>query len=121
VHGADERRSLSLPPGSAATTASMCVGVGHPTLRLFARNRGSVLSPLLVEVLFEDALGLQRALPVGMLAAGPEWAPTLPLPVVANLLPLLPGERTAVRFRFTPAGGGGEWQIDDVYVDPYRK
>jgi hypothetical protein len=49
---------------------------------------------------------------------GSKWTPTLPLPVIANLLPLLPGDLTPVRFRFTPVGGA--WQIDDVYVDPYR-
>jgi hypothetical protein len=40
------------------------------------------------------------------------------MPVIANLLPLLPGSRTAVAFRFTPYGDGGDWTIDDVYVDP---
>jgi hypothetical protein len=42
------------------------------------------------------------------------------MPVIANLLPLLPGELTPVRFRFTPVGLGAAWQIDDVYVDPFR-
>ena len=37
--------------------------------------------------------------------------------VVANLLPLLPPDMTAVRFKFAPLLGGA-WQIDDVYVDP---
>jgi hypothetical protein len=39
------------------------------------------------------------------------------MPLVVNLLPLLPGEQTPVRFRFTPQGSAN-WQIDDVYVDP---
>jgi hypothetical protein len=120
VHAAGERQSLALPPGSSATTAAMCVGIEHPTLRLFARNGGSVLSTLVVEVIFEDALGLRHSLPVGAVVAGDGWGPTLPMPVVASLLPLLPGARTPVRFRFTPIGAG-QWQIDDVYVDPYRK
>jgi hypothetical protein len=57
-------------------------------------------------------------LPMGADLGG-GWHPSLPLPVVANLLPLLPNDRTAVAFRFTPLLGG-EWQIDDIYVDPYR-
>ena len=36
---------------------------------------------------------------------------------IANLLPLLPPDMTAVRFKFAPLLGG-DWQIDDVYVDP---
>jgi hypothetical protein len=119
VHEPTETSSLSLPTGSSATTAAMCVGLGHPTLRLFARNSGSVLSTLKVEVLFEDAAGVVHALGIGTLLAGPGWQPTLPLPVVANLLPLLPGSQTAVAFRFTPTAGG-DWSIDDLYVDPWR-
>ena len=39
--------------------------------------------------------------------------------MIANLLPLLPDARTAVAFRFSPTGAG-DWDIDDVYVDPWR-
>jgi hypothetical protein len=121
VHAAGERYSLALPPGSSATTATMCVGIEHPTLRLFARNTGSPLSLLGVDVIVRSKLGLLSVVPVGAIAATATWAPTLPLPLVANLLPLLPGDRTPIALRFTPLGSGGNWQIDDVYVDPYRK
>lgn len=119
VHGAGETRSLALPRGSSATTAPVCVGLEHPTLRFFARNDGSVLSTLDVEVRFEDATGSVRSLLIGTLLGRPGWQPTPPLLVVANLLPLLPGERTAVEFRFRPRGYG-DWRIDDVYLDPWR-
>jgi hypothetical protein len=119
VHGVDERRSLALPRGSSATTAPVCVGLEHPTLRFFARNDGSVLSTLDVEVRFEDAAGSVRSLRIAELLGRPGWQPTPPLPVVANLLPLLPGDRTAVEFRFRPSGYG-DWTIDDIYVDPWR-
>ena len=72
-----------------------------------------------IAVRFESTLGLRLTLPIGVVAAGDTWAPTLPLRVIANLLPLLPGDRTPVQFVFTPLGGA--WQVDDVYVDPYRK
>jgi hypothetical protein len=118
VHGGGETSSLSLGSGASATSNSMCVGIEHPTLRLFARNSGSLLSTLKVEVLFEDNGGTVRSLPIGLVLAGGQWQPTLAMPVIANLLPLLPGEHTAVAFRFT--ANGGNWKIDDVYVDPYR-
>ena len=121
VHGTGERYSLLLPTGSSATTSTFCVGLEYPTVRLFARNTGSLLSLLRVEVLIRDNLGLLRAVPIGAQAGTSKWAPTLPLPILANLLPLLPGERTPVALRFTPLGLGGSWQIDDVYVDPYRR
>jgi hypothetical protein len=39
--------------------------------------------------------------------------------ILANLLPLLPGEHTPVAFRFTAVGG--DWSVDDVWVDPYSR
>ena len=121
VRAAGDSHSLKLPSGSSATSSVMCVGLEHPTLRVFARNTGSALSLLKVEVHFEDAAGRVQSLPIGVVAAGRSWQPTQPMVIGANLLPLLPGEQTPVAFEFTPLGAGGNWQIDDVYVDPYRR
>jgi hypothetical protein len=118
VHGDADSNSLSLPSGSSATSSTICVGLEHPDLRFFVRNTGFILSNLKVEVLFETADGNVRSLPIGLVPGTRSWAPTLPIPLVVNLLPLLPGDRTPVAFRFTPQGGN--WSIDDVYVDPYR-
>jgi hypothetical protein len=106
-------RSLDLPAGATATTAPVCVTVAHPTLRFFARNAGSASAPLNVSVVFRTPLGQQLELPVGVVLAGAQWAPSPVLPVLANLL------SNEVRFRFRPAGG--EWQLDDLYIDPYSK
>jgi hypothetical protein len=123
VRGAGDSKSLSLPAGSSATTRAMCVGLGHLVARFFVKSQGTSLlslSRLDVEVLFEDAGGNVRSLPIGVALPSAKWAPSLPLPVVANLLPLLPGQRTPVAFRFTPRGKG-TWTIDDFYVDPHRR
>lgn len=113
-----DKRSLSLPAGSSAVSRPICVGIEYPDIRFFARS-GSTFNRLNVEVLFEDGLGNVQSAPIGAITAGNKWAPTAPLPIVVNLLPLLPGSRTAVAFRFTAASGSV--QIDDVYVDPYQK
>jgi hypothetical protein len=122
VNGPGERSSLLIKPGGSATSSSVCVGLDSPTLRLFAVSKGSsllgsVVTALTVEVLFEDPTGAVHSLPIGAVTPSSKWSPSLPLPVVANLLPLLPGQRTAVAFRFR-AVGGAEWRIDDIYVDP---
>ena len=120
VGGSGDSKSLQLPRGSRATTGVMCVGIGHPVMRFFARRTsGWLLDSLKVDVLFEGAGGQVGSLPVGLVLGGGSWQPTLPFPVLASLLPLLPGEKTPVQFRFTPVGGG-TWQIDDVFVDPWR-
>jgi len=123
VGDAGDTSSLSLPSGSAATTSSMCVDATSPDLRLFVRNSGSLLSTLKVEALYTDVLGQPRALTVALLAAGSTWQPTLPIPVLANLLgapPLVTDGTTSVAFRFTPLGSRSGWRIDDVYVDPFK-
>ncbi len=121
VAGADDARSLSLPAGSSATSPPICVSLLHPTVRLFARNGGSPLSTLAVEALVSDGSGLLERVPVGVVLGGLAWQPTLPLPVLANLTaPLAADGNVSVRFRFTPTGALGRWQIDDVFVDPYK-
>ncbi|HEX2071431.1 MAG TPA: hypothetical protein VHF90_07270 [Thermoleophilaceae bacterium] len=122
VHGAGERKSLSLPPGSVATSPVMCAGVDKPVMRFFAKSSGGLLSlsTLIVEVLFETSSGQVRALPVGVVLPTTRWQPTLPLPVLASLLPLLPNEQTPIAFRFRPLGGA-TWTIDDVYIDPLKR
>ena len=125
VHGDGESRSLKIPAGKSATTGTICVGLEHPTMRFFARSSGdsllgSLVATLTVEVLFEDNAGTVHSLPIGTVLPGSRWSPTLPFPVLANLLPLLPGEKTPVQFRFSAVGGAG-WQVDDVYVDPHSR
>jgi hypothetical protein len=124
VHSARDRSSLLLPSGSSATTAPFCVGIEHPTVRFFAKNGGSALSLLKVEVLFRDVLGTPRALPIGVAVGGSRWQPSLPMPLLLNLVaPVLAldlDRTTTVRLRFTPLGRGSGWQIDDLYVDPFR-
>lgn len=123
VGGAGDSKSLALQSGSSATSPVMCVGIEHPTIRFFAKRRSTgllaSLSTLHVEALVELADGSVAAVPVGVVANGGSWQPTLPMAIVANLLPLLPGEHTPVAFRFTAVGG--DWSVDDVWVDPYNR
>jgi hypothetical protein len=118
VADVDGTRSLSLPAGSSAETPPICVGLSEPTLRFFAKRDSGLLSTMLVSVEFQLANGTWLTIPNGVDLGG-GWHPSLPLPVIANLLPLLPPDRTAIKFKFTPLLGGN-WKIDDVYVDPFR-
>ncbi|HWF54327.1 MAG TPA: hypothetical protein VG223_06870 [Solirubrobacteraceae bacterium] len=119
VNSPSDTTSLSLPDGSSATSQPVCVGINDPTLRLFAQNTGSPLSALAVSVTFQTVLGIQATVPVSVITAGSSWEPTLPLPVVMNLLAL--GGQTPITFNFTPVGPGGNWHIDDAYLDPYQR
>lgn len=116
--GGSGSHSLQIQSGGSAITSTICVGLDRPTLRFFARSSGGLLglTTMAVSVRFETSLGLVAELPIGVVLPSSKWQPSLPLPVVANLLPLLPGQMTPVQFRFTPVLG--TWNIDDVYVDP---
>jgi len=124
VNDAGDHRSLLLPAGSSATTRPMCVGLDYPTVRFFAVNNGSILSTLKVDVLYEDASGATRTLPMGVITHTGSWQPTLPQVALGNLIASLPGNHGVAAYRFTPVStllGQGRWQIDDVYVDPLMR
>jgi hypothetical protein len=119
AHGAGEKLALSLPGGSSATTPPICVAVLDPTMRYFAANDGGLLSLLRVDVLYHAPGGGTLTLPLGLNLGGKNWAPSLPVLVGADLLGVLTGGQATVQFRFSPAGLGAKWRIDDVYVDPF--
>ena len=114
VHGARDSRSLYLPAGASAVSPPTCVGLLHPTARLFARSLGGSIRV--------DATvslpGLSVRLMVGAVLPGSGFAPTLPMPILANLTAPLSGSTAALTLTFTAMGGGA--QIDDVYVDPFK-
>jgi hypothetical protein len=123
VHGARDAYSLSLPSGSSATTAPMCVSLLSGHLRLFVANQGAASSKLRVQVLYDGGVGSVLGLlgstlglaDVGFLQSGSAWQPSQSVSMLGGTLPLLTG---GVQFRFTPVDKSGKWQIDDVYVDP---
>ena len=118
---APSTQSLSLPDGSSATTPSVCVGVNAPTIRFMAENAGSANSTLAVSATVQTTLGLSLTLPIGTVSGTSGWSPSEAMPILVNLLPLLPGNETPVTFTFTPQGQGGAWQVDDLYVDPWTR
>lgn len=79
-------------------------------MRFFGAGQG----PLQASVQFQLLAGLWITLPIGR-DTGAAWEPSPVIFMLANYLPA-PGDYTNVRFVFTPSAGN--WEIDDVYVDP---
>lgn len=117
VHGATDTRSVKLPPGASATSPVMCVGIHEPVVRLFARNNTALLSTLTVEATIQTSIGLQVTVPIGLMLPSGKWKPSPRYLMLVNLLPLLPGEKTPVKFTVRSVGLG-TWWVDDFYVDP---
>jgi hypothetical protein len=115
---AADHQSLALPAGSSATTPSTCFTTTSPTFRFVARTSGDRHARLKVEVLFTNRKGEQAARTAGTARGGDAWRPSKRLSLA---LGRVKGQRrlvaSTVVFRFTPVGSG-DWQVDDVYLDP---
>jgi hypothetical protein len=114
-------QSLLLPSGSSARSPFVCVELLDPVARFVSRNRGSILGALVVETLIRTPAGTV-VLPGGADAVLSGWHPSLPVLAGGNLVAGLDLEdgTAEVAFRFRPIGLFAAWQIDDVYVDPFR-
>jgi hypothetical protein len=124
--GGKGKRSM-LVSGSAVST-TMCIAFDAPTIRFFARRAaGTVTSSLGVSATAPIA-GQQTTFQLApVMAPDGSWVLTAPTPILANFTTLpdvlgtLAGRAaTRVTFTLTPSPGSA-WQVDDFYVDPYRR
>ncbi|HEY3435826.1 MAG TPA: hypothetical protein VGK41_09255 [Solirubrobacterales bacterium] len=121
LNDAADSRSLSLPGGSSAVSPPICMSLDTPIFRLLARNTGDPSAGLKVEATYK-LLGLVRTKTVSTVTAGASWAPSQQMSTVLTLSTivgtLIP---SAIQIRITPVGSGGNWQVDDVYIDPFAR
>jgi hypothetical protein len=116
--GAGDRMSLNLPSDGSATTAPVCIGIEHRTMRFFTRATGAGV--LQVDAVYAKRTDREKSVRLASIPAGSTWAPTPIVPMVVNEIAPAYANALPVSLRFT-VRGGGTWQIDDVFVDPYRR
>jgi hypothetical protein len=110
--------ALQLGPGATALSSSLPVSLLDPWIRLFAHSVGANGS-LRVQVVFHGLLGnLTGLLNVGTLSPSgySSWQPTQRV-LSALALPLLTSSAQVV---LTSEAKQGNWQLDDVYLDPCK-
>lgn len=115
-----DRSSLRLRGGSSAVSPVTCVSIDTPTFRLFARNGGPASSTLVVEagVRSGDSIRWTR---VATLAGGSAWAASPVLWLGAAVFAQGMTSTVSVHLRLSPTGSNASWQVDDVYVDPFKR
>jgi hypothetical protein len=115
-------KSLLIPSGGSITSAPMCVAAHSPFFRFQTKNTGAAGS-LKVEILYLDGPKFTGEREAGTITAGSTWAPTNRLSLSQGIMGVNGNttSRATIAFRFTPVGVGGTWQVDDLYVDPFRK
>lgn len=105
---------LSLPAGSSALSPPICVSKETPVLRSMTRDSGVPGAQLRVEIVSQELEATRNRVVAG--DKDEEWDPTHPL---AQNFGLLGGEESSIRVRITAVGA--EWQVDDLYIDPFAR
>lgn len=118
VGGSADDRSLTIDAGGSATSPYFCVDNTMNDLRLFAQQVASG-SDLQVQALVQTSNAVET-FPLAALADGsmPAWAPTQPITGDTSAIPA--GASVMAALRFSVPGSAGAWQLDDIYVDPWR-
>lgn len=114
--------SLSLPAGASVTTAATCVNAAYPSFRFFAKSSGGllgVLPAMKVDLVYRDGLLGIVSVPIGTVLPTSSWRPSPVMLTGAALGAALAGGEAPLALRFTSVAG--TWQIDDVFVDPFRR
>jgi hypothetical protein len=115
-------KSLVIPSGGSVTSAPMCIAAHSPFFRFQAKSTGFT-GALKVEVLYLDGPRYTGERETGYVTGGGTWVPTNRLSLAQGIMGVN-GSSTSqatVAFRFTPVGYGSKWQVDNLYVDPYRR
>ena len=120
--------SLSINPNTSVVSPEFCVDATNPFLRLVAK-KAAVKGRIKVEVLYTDETGEAKAKDLGAVTQGgsnangdyTDWAPSPVLKLSTALpLPKFASGTMNVRLRLSADSEPGAWQVDDVFVDPYR-
>lgn len=119
VNNSGDSQSLTISGGGSATSPFFCVDNTMGSLRFFAQQT-SAGGGLHVQALVQNADGSVTTVPVAHLPDGsmPTWAPTDP--ITGDTSGLSDDQTLSVALEFSVRSSSASWQIDDVYVDPYR-
>ena len=115
------RQPLPAPArGQLGDSGTVCFAAGDWHLRLFAKNVGSRTGPLHVQVVVPSLLGgLLTVLDGGTISGDGVWAPSPRLELLLCNVTACSARRRS-RSASRPTGPGAAFQIDDVYLDPWK-
>jgi hypothetical protein len=123
TNGPTDAQSLTISGGQSVTSPAFCADASMPYFRFFL-TQATAGTDLRVQLVlaggYLDRDGSATD-PIADFADGssPAWGPTPQLPLSSALV-IPPGGSVLAQIRITAPQGPGRWQIDDVFVDPYR-
>lgn len=111
-------QSLTIDAGGVATSPTFCLDDTMSDIRFIAQEdeAGSDLQVNLLVWRWHR----MYTIPIADLSDGsmPSWAPTAPLSLPTGNIPN--GYSVTAALQVVVPSSQGSWQIDDMYVDPYR-
>ncbi len=116
----DGTRSLYLSSGATATSPTMCFTFGDWHARFLVRNTGSTGARLDVDILVRSLLGVVSVLDGGSVRADGTWDPSPEVSALLTNLGGLLGLTRSVSFRLQASGSGAAFQVDNVFLDPFK-
>jgi len=117
LEGRGDARSLLIPAGGTAVSPTSCFAFGDWHLRFMARNAGGAKGSLEVDVVVRSLLGVLSILDGGTVSPSGTWAPSARVSaLLCNVGGLLTTRAVAVRLH----ANGTAYQVDDVYLDPWK-
>jgi hypothetical protein len=124
VGGTQDSHSLGLPTTSAVvTTPTMCVTADSPAFRMFIKNNGNlghIDGQLAVYLNFTGADGKQQQVKIAALKVNSTaWTVSPKISFVQYISTPLKSGYANVSFTIKPNDNHGNWQLDDIYIDPY--
>jgi hypothetical protein len=121
LNSRSDSHSLSLSPTGTAVSPPICVGIATPTFRFVARRTSGSWAQMNVNLLWTDSSGTAHTTTAGSVNGTTSWTPSSTMNLGSSLPLWQAGSTLPVRLQFVPANYGGNWAIDDVYIDPYAR
>jgi hypothetical protein len=117
--GGGDWQSLRVRSGATATSPGFCADVRHPDFRFVAQPLNPYQPGSLdVFVRFVDSAGQTQTSKMWTMSGVQFWTASPRVRLMRDL-PLPSSGQTTARVLFKAVGG--DWAIDDVFIDPFRR
>lgn len=121
VRASSDSKSLAIGARGLVVSPAFCVSTDHPSFRFFAKRTSGTWGVLNVKLRWKVGAGTTNETVVGSVTTGTAWTPTQSFNLSQNLGLWNANQVGTAQIVFDPEDYGGNWAIDDVYIDPYTR
>ncbi|MDO9353439.1 MAG: hypothetical protein Q7T55_07080 [Solirubrobacteraceae bacterium] len=123
VGSKSDSKSLAISATGRVVSPSFCVGIEHPNFRLVARRTTGTWGVLYVKLRSTDSGGRVNETVVGSIngTALGKWTVSQSYGLSSVLALWSKTQSTTAQIVLDAEKSGGNWQVDDIYIDPYRR